>query len=113
MQDEDTDLEIAPREVAAMLQQRADFLLVDCRRDDEWELTRIEGAKHVPMQELSVRMDELREHEAKPIVVYCRSGKRSLTVTLALRDAGFANVKSMAGGLHRWSDEVDASVPKY
>jgi adenylyltransferase/sulfurtransferase len=52
-------------------------------------------------------LDSTRE-----IVVYCRSGARSADATRHLRAAGF-NASNLAGGILRWSDDVDPSVPKY
>jgi sulfur-carrier protein adenylyltransferase/sulfurtransferase len=48
----------------------------------------------------------------REIVVYCRSGVRSADATRRLRAAGF-RATNLAGGILRWSDEVDPSVPKY
>jgi len=105
--------EIAPQEVAAMLKSKADFFFMDCRTQDEHETAHVEGATLIPMLDLSLHMPTLRDNEDKLIVVMCRSGKRSLNVTAALREQGFANVKSMAGGILRWSKDVDPSVPQY
>ena len=55
----------------------------------------------------------LREHEDKTIIVYCHHGVRSLKVTSLLRQHGFGSAVSMAGGIDRWSVEVDATVPRY
>jgi len=105
--------EIAPQDVATMLKTKADFFFMDCRTPDEHETAHVEGATLIPMLDLSLHMPTLRDHEDKLIVVMCRSGKRSLNVTAALREQGFANVKSMAGGILRWSKDVDPSVPQY
>ncbi|MBO9321673.1 MAG: rhodanese-like domain-containing protein, partial [Roseiflexus sp.] len=56
-------------------------------------------------------MNEL--DSAVEMVVYCRSGVRSARAVELLRQAGFRKVKNMAGGILRWSDEVDPGVPKY
>ena len=105
--------EIAPQEVADMLQSKADFFFMDCRTQEEHETAHVQGATLIPMIDLSMHMSTLRENEDKLIVVMCRSGKRSLNVTAALREQGFANVKSMAGGILRWSRDIDPSVPQY
>lgn len=105
--------EIEPREVARMRASGEDFLLLDCRTPEEYEVARIEGSTLIPLQELSVRIGELRAHEERLIVCHCHKGKRSMTVTAVLRELGFENVRSMAGGIHRWSEDVDPSVPKY
>ena len=105
--------EIAPTEVARMLSDGEDVVLIDCRTPEEHEIARIAGAINIPLQELSVRLGELRPYEERPIVVHCHMGKRSMTVTAVLRELGFENVRSMSGGIHRWSEEVDPNVPKY
>ena len=48
----------------------------------------------------------------KEIVVICRSGARSAQATRQMRAAGL-NAKNLAGGVLRWSDEVDPRMPKY
>ena len=83
---------------------------IDCRTPDEHEESRIPGAKLVPMQDLDLHLDELQQHKDKPFVIHCRSGKRSMTVTTVLRQHGFLDVKSMAGGIQRWAAEVDPNV---
>jgi len=107
------DWEIAPREVARMRDEGEDFVLIDCRTPQEHEQARIDGAMLVPLQELSVRIGELRQYEDRTIIVHCHKGGRSMSVTAVLRELGFPHVHSMAGGIHRWSEEVDPSVPKY
>jgi rhodanese-related sulfurtransferase len=107
------DWEIPPREVHQMMRAGDDLILIDCRTHEEHEIARIEGAMLVPLQELSVRLGELRQFEDRPIVVHCHKGKRSMTVTAVLRELGFEHVRSMAGGIHRWSEDVDPTVPKY
>ena len=105
--------EITPAEVARRLKDGDDLVLIDCRTAEEHDLAHIDGAMLVPMQELSVRIGELRQFEDRPIVVHCHKGKRSMTVTAVLRELGFEDVRSMSGGIHRWSEEVDPAVPKY
>lgn len=56
-------------------------------------------------------MNEL--DSAVEMVVYCRSGVRSARAVDLLRQAGFRKVKNLAGGILRWADEVDPSMPKY
>jgi rhodanese-related sulfurtransferase len=107
------DWEITPRRVEWMIGRSDDFLLLDCRTPEEDAIARIDGGELLPMQDLPHRLDDLREHEARPIVVYCHTGRRSLMVTSVLRAQGFADVRSMAGGIDRWSLEVDRSMPRY
>jgi len=84
--------------------QRADELrgegarVVDVRRDDEWAQGRIEGAEHLPLDQLAARAEELGEG---PIVFYCAVGERSLMAAQALAGADREAV-SLAGGIAAW-----------
>lgn len=105
--------EITPQDVAQMIAKNADFFFMDCRTTDERDTAHIEPAVLMPMQDLDLHMVELEKHRDRLVVVHCRSGKRSMAVTALLRERGFANVKSMAGGILRWSREIDPSIPQY
>jgi rhodanese-related sulfurtransferase len=114
--------EVTPRQVRQWLESgrvgkgEDRGVLLDCRRPDEWERSRIDGAMLIPMQEIERRADELEDDQrgrARMIVVYCHHGARSLRVAAALRAMGFADVRSMAGGIDLWSMDIDASVPRY
>ncbi len=112
------DWEVTPRETKRQLDSApADsFVLLDCRRPEEWQATRIAGAKHIPMTDIERRADELESDAGTrdtPIVVHCHHGMRSLKVTAALRAMGFTNVRSMAGGIDLWSVDVDPTVARY
>jgi glyoxylase-like metal-dependent hydrolase (beta-lactamase superfamily II)/rhodanese-related sulfurtransferase len=72
------------------------FQLVDCREDMEWNQGHIPGAKHIPLRQVNVRIQELDKD--RPVIVYCRSGNRSLKATQVLQNQGF-KVASMTGGI--------------
>ncbi len=107
----DATIEITPAEVANWLHSDNPPFLLDVREPNEWEICHIPGAVRISVNELAERMNEL--DSAVEMVVYCRSGVRSARAVELLRQAGFRKVKNMAGGILRWSDEVDPSVPKY
>jgi adenylyltransferase/sulfurtransferase len=107
----DATIEITPAEVADWLHSDNPPFLLDVREPNEWEICHIPGAVRISVNELAERMNEL--DSAVEMVVYCRSGVRSARAVELLRQAGFRKVKNMAGGILRWSDEVDPGVPKY
>ena len=86
--------------------------LVDVREPFEFDLARIEGGELISMRSVPKALPVLEEEE-KPIVVYCHHGMRSLQVVSWLREQGIENCTSMAGGIDRWSREVDPTVPRY
>lgn len=109
----DTELEITPREVKKLIDDKADFVFIDCRRQNEWDITHIDGARLLPVQELGARIGEFEGLEDKQIVVHCKSGGRSLQFTQILRQQGFDNVRSMAGGILLWNKDVNPGGPQY
>jgi rhodanese-related sulfurtransferase len=106
-------IEVDVQTVKAMLDRQDDFLLLDCRGDDEYQLVNISGAVLIPMQQMPERIGELEAHKKGPIVVHCHHGGRSLRVTHWLRNQGFANVRNMTGGIDAWATEVDKSMARY
>jgi adenylyltransferase/sulfurtransferase len=103
--------EIAPRELAEQMRAGADVDLIDVREPGEWAIARLPGARLVPLGQLAASLATL--DSARDIVVMCRSGQRSANAARQLQAAGFRKVKNLAGGILRWSDEVDPTVPKY
>jgi rhodanese-related sulfurtransferase len=112
------DWEVTPRDTrSAMRAGEADRpVLLDCRRPDEWDRARIEGAVLIPMADVERRADELETDDGRrdrPIIVHCHHGARSLRVAATLRALGFTDVRSMAGGIDLWSIDIDPRVPRY
>jgi rhodanese-related sulfurtransferase len=105
-------LEITPKEVKRLLDKRKRLRLVDVREPVEFEAARIEGAELFPMRSIPKALP-LFEEEENPIVVLCHHGMRSLQVVGWLREQGVENCTSMAGGIDRWSLEIDPQVPRY
>lgn len=106
-------MEIDCQSVNSRLQSGDEFLLLDCREADEHEYSNIQAATLIPMSEIQDRVDELTPHRDSDIVVYCHHGMRSLQVAHWLKNQGFANVMSMAGGIDRWSLEIDPTIARY
>lgn len=108
--------EVTPRDVERMRREGKTFTLLDCRRPEEWQAVRLEGATWIPMSEIEKRAEELEDDEGGrggPVVVYCHHGVRSLRVTAHLRGLGFRDVNSMAGGIDLWAMDVDPGIRRY
>lgn len=105
--------EIEPAELARSLAADTPPVLLDCREPSEIATASIDGSLDVPMGEISARLPELEAHADRDIVVMCHHGVRSLQVVAFLREAGFEEPRSLAGGIDRWSLEIDTSVPRY
>ncbi len=87
--------------------------LIDCREEDEFALCRIAGAELIPLSRFAEEALRRLEGETRPLVIYCHHGMRSLRAAQFLRQKGFAKVWSLAGGIDRWSSQIDPSVPRY
>ena len=107
------ELELTPEQVQAARQKGAPLLLLDCRTPREHEQARIEDSTLVPLSELPQRVEELRDWADWPVVTFCHHGQRSLRAAAILRQAGFSDVRSMAGGIDGWSRQIDPDVPRY
>ena len=102
--------EITPAEFVARRERGESMTLLDVREPWELDVASVPGVVHIPMGEVSARLDELnRENE---VVVLCRSGRRSLEVARFLQQKGI-NVVNLAGGILAWSRDVDATIPTY
>jgi rhodanese-related sulfurtransferase len=106
-------LEIMPSDVARLIQDDPKLVLLDCRTGEERRIANIDQSTHIPMNEIPDRIDELSPYMDTPVIVYCHGGKRSLAVTALLRTKGFEKAQSLCGGIDRWSQEVDSSIPQY
>ena len=101
------------RTVSANLAKGSEYLLVDCREQDEWDLVHIAGARLLPMSQLASRLEELDGYQNAQIAVHCHHGGRSLQVAHWLRKQGFGRAQSMSGGIDEWAQTVDPSLPRY
>ena len=105
------DMEVTPREVSARIERGDKFLFVDVREKWEYEAAHIEGAVWIPLGEIPAQLERLT---AQPeIVFFCHHGVRSWDAAAWLRSKGVLGAQSMAGGIDRWTTEVDPLVPRY
>jgi molybdopterin/thiamine biosynthesis adenylyltransferase/rhodanese-related sulfurtransferase len=102
--------EITPRELAERL-RAGEVDLIDVREPHEWEIGHIPGARLIPLATLPDAL--LTLDRERDIVVHCKSGVRSAKAVRQLQAAGLRRVSNLAGGILRWSDDVDPTVPKY
>ena len=104
-------MEITPQELKQMMDDKKEVVLLDVREEDEFRIANIDGCTLIPMSQFMSRMSELNPDDE--IVTYCHHGPRSIDVANHLSQNGFTNVKSLSGGIDRWSLEIDPNVPRY
>jgi adenylyltransferase/sulfurtransferase len=110
-EEEEDEEELTPAELSARIARGDPLQLIDVREPYEWEIGKIPSARLIPLGTLQRQLDSL--DRGRQVVVYCRSGVRSAHAAAQLRHAGFPRVLNLTGGILRWSDEVDPSIPKY
>ena len=104
--------EITATELKSLFDREEEFQLIDVRELFEYEIAHIPTAKLIPLGEVVNRICEIEK--GKTTVVQCKGGVRSAKAIQYLKDAGFeGRLINLKGGIRAWSDEVDASVPKY
>jgi len=104
---------LTPVELAAWLADpaRPAPLLLDVREAWEFHTCRIEGALHVPMNEVPRRLAEL--DASAGVVAICHHGVRSLHVARFLVQQGFEHVYNLSGGVDAWARSVEPAMPVY
>lgn len=98
---------ITASELKSRLSSGRSPILLDVRNDDELsgEYGKIDGVVHVPVWELSDRVNELDQHKDDEVVVICKGGTRAATGSQILKRSGFKNVFVLKGGMIAWRSE--------
>jgi rhodanese-related sulfurtransferase len=104
------DLQISVLDFKKLLKSSQAWVL-DVRETQEWNLCRLPGAYHIPLNQLLRRMSEVPLD--KMVIVYCHHGYRSMQAVMLLRAQGYENVKNLTGGIDAWAKLVDNSVKMY
>ncbi len=86
--------------------------VLDVRDEHEWLTNRLPSAAHIPLSQLTLDRACEFSREA-PLVVYCYKGSRSKKAVTLLKDWGFDQAVSMAGGIDQWCKTVDPSMVRY
>jgi len=106
-----SELEISVAELKKRLDAGERLLLIDVREPWEYEVCRIDGAKLIPMSTIPANLQSLDVEE--PVICYCHHGMRSLDVAVWLQRQGIESARSLAGGIDKWSAEIDPKIPRY
>jgi adenylyltransferase/sulfurtransferase len=104
---------ISVTELAAKIDAKADFYLVDVREPSEFEIVRIPGSHLIPKQGFLDGTVLATLPQDKPIILHCKSGVRSAECLAILKSAGFADATHVAGGVIAWAKQIDKSLPVY
>ena len=90
-----------------------DFLLIDVREPNEYEINRIPGAVLIPKADFQTGVALEKLPQDKQLVFHCKSGVRSAEVLAIAKGAGFSDAVHVGGGVVAWVDQIDPSQPSY
>ena len=108
---------IEPDDLVRRLKDGSGIAVIDVRGRDEFAgpLGHIGTALNLPVGELPSRLIEINAPKDKPVILVCRTDKRSATAAALLRDAGFRDARILRGGMEQWNRSglpvEDRSVP--
>jgi adenylyltransferase/sulfurtransferase len=101
------EFETTPREVKKLQESGTKFSIIDCRLPNEVEITQLENSEFIPLEEISHKLAALKGRESEKFVIVCRIGTRSQQFARILKQHGFTDARSMAGGILLWNQDVN------
>jgi rhodanese-related sulfurtransferase len=102
--------EISVEELKQKIDNKEDFQLIDVRETFEYETSNLEGL-NIPLGGLMIEADKVSAD--KPVVIMCRSGKRSAAAVMQLEHRGLTNLYNLKGGILAWQEAFDPNMPVY
>jgi rhodanese-related sulfurtransferase len=102
--------EITVEELKKKIDSGEDFQLIDVRETFEYEVSNL-GGENIPLSGIMIESDKIATD--KPVIVQCRSGKRSAAAIMQLQTLGFDNLYNLEGGILAWKEKYDPSMPVY
>ena len=92
---------ITPQEAHQMMRSSNDYILLDVRTPNEYKQRHIDGAKLIPVDDLSVRAAVELPDKQTPVLIYCQSGARAGRAVKILTEAGYTKARSI-GSIMNW-----------
>jgi rhodanese-related sulfurtransferase len=93
-------------ELKARLNSGEKMALIDVREPHEFAEGYIAGGKLVPLGKIqTMQVEELEDLKEEEVVVYCRSGRRSLMACMVLEQLGFKDTANVEGGILAWQEK--------
>jgi rhodanese-related sulfurtransferase len=103
--------EITVQELKKMMDDHEDFQLIDVREDFEYEMSNL-GGTLIPLGGILIEAEKIAKD--KPVVVQCRSGKRSAAAIMQLEQQfGMTNLYNLQGGILAWAQEINPEMQVY
>lgn len=102
--------EISVQELKDMRDQGVEFQLIDVREPFEYEVSNLDGI-NIPLSGVIIEADKIEKDI--PVVVHCRSGKRSAQAIMLLEQQGYTNLSNLQGGILAWKETFDPELDVY
>ncbi|TCK83009.1 rhodanese-like domain-containing protein [Albibacterium bauzanense] len=102
--------EISVEELKSKIDNNEDFQLIDVRETFEYEVSNLDG-ENIPLASVLLEKDKISKD--KPVVVHCRSGKRSAQAIMLLEKEGYDNLSNLVGGILAWKEDIDPDMDVY
>lgn len=102
--------EITVEELKALRDNNEEFQLIDVREPFEYEVSNLDGL-NIPLAGIGIESDKISKDI--PVVIHCRSGKRSAQAVTLLEQQGFTNLANLKGGILAWKEEFDEDMDVY
>lgn len=103
--------EISVQELKEKIDNKEDFQLIDVRETFEYEVSNLDG-ENIPLGGILIEADKVSKD--KPVIVQCRSGKRSAAAVMQLEaQYGYENLYNLKGGILAWQEAFDPNMPVY
>ena len=100
--------EITVQELKTLFDTKKDFQLIDVREQFEHDIGNI-GGKLIPLGKINFHVSEIEKD--KLVIIYCRSGRRSVDAVKLLEEAtGYTKLFNLKGGILDWAAEIDETV---
>ncbi len=96
--------DVSVTEARNLIENTTSLFILDVRTQDEYSSGHIPNATLIPHTEILSRQNELPDNKSRPILVYCRSGTRSVIASLSLVDLNYTMVFNMLGGFNAWKE---------
>lgn len=98
-------IEVITPEEMKEISKVEDMQLIDVRTQEEYEEGYIEGFQNIDFYSENFALDIEKLDKSKPVIVYCRTGRRSADCAKQLKEKGFVKIYDLEGGIAKWEFE--------
>ena len=96
--------DVSVSEAYNLIDNMSSLYILDVRTKEEYALGHITNAHLIPHEDITFRQNELPDNKTQPLLVYCRSGSRSVIASNSLIDLNYTSVYNMLEGFNAWKN---------